>query len=95
VLEDEVGDSGGEDSDGKVGDGEDVAEGDGEGLAAAIGAAELSHEEVGVEEEDDEADFDERAQDVAEEARRLWGRGHGTILLRSRRMGRWRGWTIL
>jgi hypothetical protein len=32
---------------------------------------------------------------VAEEARRLWGRGHGTILLRSRRMGRWRGWTIL
>jgi len=81
-LEDEVGDGGGEDGDGKIGDGEDVAEGDGEGLAAAGGAVELSHEEIGVEEEDDEADLDERAQDVAEGTRRVGGGGHGTILLR-------------
>ena len=81
-LEDEVGDGGGEDGDGEVGDGEDVAEGDGEGFSVAGGAVELSHEEVGVEEEDDEGDLDERAQDVAEGTRGVWGRGHGSILLR-------------
>jgi len=48
----------------------------------AGGAVELSHQEVGIEEEDDEGDLDERAQDVAEGVRRLWGKGHGTILLR-------------
>ena len=85
VLEDDVADQGGEDGDGEVGGGEDVAQGEGEGLAAACRAAKLSHEEVGVEEKDDEADLDERAQDVAERARRVWGRGHGMILLRMKR----------
>jgi len=73
VLEDEVGDGGGEDGDGEVGDGEDVGEGDGEGFAVAIGTVELAHQEVGVEEEDDEGDLDERTQDMAAEARGLWG----------------------
>jgi hypothetical protein len=87
VFEDEVGDGGGKDGDGEVGDCEDVGEGDGEGFAVAIGAVELAHEEVGVEEEDDEGDLDERTQDVAAEARGLWGCGHGTILPRSVREG--------
>ena len=65
MLEDEVGDGGGEDGDGEVGDGEDVGEGDGEGFAVAIGTVELAHQEVGVEEEDDEGDLDERTEDVA------------------------------
>ena len=75
VLEDDVADGGGDDGDGEVPDGEDVVEGDGEGFAAAAGAVELSHEEVGVEEEDDEGDLDERAQGVAEGARGLWAWG--------------------
>ena len=81
-LEDEVGDGGGEDGDGEVGDGEDVGEGDGEGFSVAGGTVELAHQEVGVEEEDDEGDLDERTQDVAAEARGLWGCGHGLILPR-------------
>jgi len=72
VLKDDVADGGGDDGNCEVPDGEDVVEGDGEGFTAATGAVELSHEEVGVEEEDDESDLDERAQGVAEGGRRLW-----------------------
>ena len=66
MLEDDVADGGRNDGDGKVLDREDVNQGDGEPLTWAIGAVELAHQEVGVEEEDDESDLDQRAQDVAE-----------------------------
>ena len=73
-------DDGGEECNGEVGWGEDVAEGEGEGFAAARGAVELSHEEVGVEEEDDECNLDGCAEEAAEAARRVWIWGHETIL---------------
>jgi len=66
VLEDDVADGGRDDGDGKVLDSEDVDQGDGESFATASGAVELTHQQVGVEEEDDEDDLDDRAQDVAE-----------------------------
>jgi hypothetical protein len=62
-LEDEVACEGGEDSNGEVGEGEDVLKGEGEGLAGSGVAVELAHQEVGVEEEDDEGYFDERTPD--------------------------------
>ena len=67
-LEDNVADEGGEDGDGEVGEGEDVGQGEGEGLAVAGGAVELAHEEVGVEEEDDEGDLDDGAEQRGEGA---------------------------
>ena len=80
MLEDEVSDGGRKDGDGEVPYGEDVEEGDGEGFSTAIGAVELAHKEVGVEEEDDERNLDERTQDVAEGAGRLRITRHGNIL---------------
>ena len=63
VFEDDVADGGGNDGDGEVLDGEDVIEGDGEGFAGSVGVVELAHEEVGIKEEDDERDLDDRAAD--------------------------------
>ena len=71
VFEDDVADGCGHDGDGEVLDGEDVGEGDSEGLAGAVGVVELAHQQVGIEEKDDERDFDHRAADVGEEARLL------------------------
>jgi hypothetical protein len=81
ALEEDVADGGRNDGDGKVLDREDVNQGDGEPLTWAIGAVELAHQEVGVEEEDDESDLDQRAQDVAEGARGQWAWGHGMMIL--------------
>jgi hypothetical protein len=69
VFEDYVADGGGDDGDGEICDGEDVVQGDGEGFPVAAGAVEFAHEQVGVEEEDDERDLDDRAADVGEQAR--------------------------
>ena len=68
MFEDDVADEGGDDADGEVGKGEDVVEGGGEGFAGGIGAVELAHQEVGVEEEDDEGDFDDGVEDGRERA---------------------------
>ena len=86
VFEDDVADRCGDDRDGEVLDGEDVGEGDGESFAGAIGAVEFAHEEVGVEEEDDERDFDDRMADFGGEARFLGVFRHGDE-------GRNRGWS--
>src|ERR1017187_7758624 len=69
ILECDVADGGGDDGDGEVLDGEDVFEGDGEGLAGAVDAVELAHEQVGKEEEDDERNLDHRTADGGEQAR--------------------------
>ena len=80
MLEDDVADGGRDDGDGKVLDREDVNQGDGEPLTWAIGAVKLAHQEVGVEEKDDENDLDQRAQDVVEGARGVWVCGHGVMI---------------
>lgn len=66
VFEGDVADGGGEDGDGKVLDGEDVVQSDGEGFARAVGTAELSHQEVGIEKKDDERDFNYCSTELAE-----------------------------
>ena len=80
MFEDDVADGGRDDGDGEVLDGEDVNHGDRKPLTWAIGAVELAHQEVGVEEEDNESDLDQRAQDVAEGARGQWTWGHGMMI---------------
>ena len=50
---------------------------DGEAFALAVGMVEFAHQEVGIEEEDDERDFDDRATDVGEEATIFGVLGHG------------------
>jgi hypothetical protein len=79
-LDDEVADEGGGESDGEVGGGEDIIECGAEGLALACGPVEFAHEEVGVEEEDDEADLNQSAQKGGEGARRFGIGGHGLIV---------------
>jgi hypothetical protein len=79
-LEGGVADEGGEEGDGEVGVGEDVGEGGGEGLALAGRAIEFAHEEVGVEEEDDEGDLDDGAEQGGEEAARFGIAGHGVMV---------------
>jgi hypothetical protein len=76
VFEDDVADEGGDEADDEVGSGEDVVEAGGEGFAGGVGVGELAHQEVGVEEEDDESDFDNGAEDGRERAAT---RGRGVI----------------
>ena len=66
-FEDDVADEGAEEGYGEVGWGDDVREGVGEG-AGVGGAGELAHEEVGVEEEDDEGHLDGGAGEGEQEA---------------------------
>src|ERR1039457_5628447 len=79
VFEDDVADGCGDDGDGEVLDGEDVGEGDGEGLAEAVDAVELAHQQVGIEEEDDERNLDHRTADVGEQARVFGVLSHGDV----------------
>src|ERR1017187_8413104 len=79
VLECDVADGCGDDGDGEVLDSEDVVEGDGEGLAGAVDTVELAHEQVGIEEEDDERNLDHRTADVGEEARVFGVLSHGDV----------------
>ena len=62
-FEEDEAEGGGDDGDAEVGGGEDVVEGDGQGFVVAAGGVELAHEQVGVEEEDDEGDLDDRTPD--------------------------------
>ena len=79
-LEDDVADDGGEERDGEVAEREDVDESDGERFALASRAVELAHQQIRVEEEDDESDLDQRAQDVSEGARGFGCGRHDSIL---------------
>jgi hypothetical protein len=79
-LEGGVADEGGEEGDDEVGVGEDVGEGGGEGFAGGGGAVELAHEEVGVEEEDDEGDLDDGAKQSGEGPVRFGIAGHGVMV---------------
>ena len=83
VFKDDVADRAGEDGDGEILEGEDVVQGDAEGLACAVGTVELSHQEVGIEEEDDETDLDYGPPDVGGEADVLGVLGHGLMVQNS------------
>ena len=65
VLEEDVADGGGGDGNGEILEREDVVQRDGEGLARAVSAVEFAHQEVGVEEEDDEGNLDHRPAKVS------------------------------
>lgn len=79
-FEDKVADGGGEEADGEVAEGQDVVEREGKGLAGAVGVGEFAHEEVGVEEEEDEGDLDDRAPERGEKARGIGVAGHEGIV---------------
>ena len=57
-FEDYVADECGDQGDGEVCGGEDVVEGECERLALPVGAGELTHQQVGIKEEDDECNLD-------------------------------------
>ncbi len=64
-FEEDVADDGGDDGDFKIGGGTDIAQGpDQATLPPGAGAFEFSHEEIGIEEEEDEGNFDHRSQDI-------------------------------
>jgi hypothetical protein len=79
-LEDHVADEGCDVGDEEVWESEDVGEGQGEGFALSGRAVELPHEQVGIEEEDDEADFDDSAEEFGERAGRSGLAGHGCMV---------------
>lgn len=83
MFEDDVADGGGDDRDGEVLDGEDVVEGDEQSFACAVGAVEFAHKQVGIEEEDDGCDFDQRSPKLSEEALAVRVLGHGFIVQNS------------
>lgn len=61
-LKNEMANEGRGKANGEVRNGENINKGRLEGLRLSRGAAELAHKEIGIEEEDDEADFDESPQ---------------------------------
>jgi hypothetical protein len=76
-FEDGVADHGGCERDEEVGGGEDVVEGEGKAFGGSGGSGELAHEEIGIEEKDDEGDFNDRAQKRGERAAFCRGGLHG------------------
>jgi hypothetical protein len=60
VFDDYVADQAGDDGDIEIGGRKNVFDGEKEGLAVAICAGEFAHQEIGIEEKDDEADLDHR-----------------------------------
>ncbi len=77
VLEDDIADGAGNDGDGKVSGGEDVEQGHAEALADAAFPVELPHQEVGVEEEDNECHLDDGPPEMGDEAAIFGVVGHG------------------
>ena len=58
-LEDPIADEGADQGNEEVRGRDDVVQGKGEGLALAVDARELAHEQIGIKEEDDKRDFDQ------------------------------------
>lgn len=69
IFDDYETDQPGQDGDCKVREGENIVDRECEGLSLSIRASEFSHQEIGIEEEDDEAYFDRRSPN-----RRLFSR---------------------
>ena len=80
MVKDDVGDQSGNYGDTEIRGGENIVQGEGEGFAGAVGASEFAHQEIGIEEEDDEADFNDRSP----ERGGFFGAGrHGVTIARA------------
>lgn len=84
MFEDDVTDRRGGDPDHEILPGEDISECEGKAFALTIGAGELTHQQVGIEEEQDEGDLDGRPSDRTEVGLAFW-LGHGPMIARSER----------
>jgi hypothetical protein len=71
VFDDYETDQPGQDGDCEVREGENVVDCECEGLALTVCASEFSHQEIGIEEEDDKADFDHRSPNRGLFSRRI------------------------
>jgi hypothetical protein len=78
-FEDHVANAGADHADEEIVGSDHVVKGDGEGLALPIGSSELAHEEIGIEEKDDECNFDDGSPDGLEPGSRSYGR-HGAMI---------------
>jgi len=61
-FKDHIADQSGDESDEEVGACNDVVEGEGQGLAVPAGNGKLTHQQIGIEEKDDERNLDDGAE---------------------------------
>jgi len=81
VLENYVADERGDEGDYEVGGGEDVVKSEGHAFAAGVGGGKLAHQQVGIEQEDDECDLDYGPENRDTEWT-IWGAGlHGIFMV--------------
>jgi hypothetical protein len=66
VFEDKIADQCGDNGDGEVGNSEDVDQSHCQSLAVTVGGGELAHQQIGIEEKDDKAGFDDRTPEGGE-----------------------------
>ena len=83
MLNDDIADRGGHDGDGKILDRKDVVQCEQNAFAWPVGAIELTHQQVGVEQEDDERDLDDRSPERGEGLSGLGVFGHEAIVQNS------------
>jgi len=76
-FEHDIADEGGDEGDDEIRAREYVDEGEGEGFAVGVGGGELAHEEIGIEEEDDERDLNDRPPEGGETAAICGDARHG------------------
>jgi hypothetical protein len=67
-FEYEIADECGEQADGEVLRGKDIAQREGQGFTSAVGGVKFAHQEIGVEEEEDEGDLYHRPEKSGERA---------------------------
>jgi len=67
--------------DGKIRDGKNVAQGEGQGLSLSVRQREFAHQQIGIKEEDDKRNLNQGAPDPGERPAILWFRiAHETII---------------
>jgi hypothetical protein len=59
-FKNQIPDQTGKNGNAKIGDGENIFNGESQALALAIGPSKLSHQKICIEQEDDKTDFDHR-----------------------------------
>ena len=81
MLEHNVADERGDEGYYKIEAGEDVVESEGHALAVRVGGGELAHEQIGIEQEDDERDLGDGPEDRGQ-GWTIWGdRLHGVFMV--------------
>jgi hypothetical protein len=76
IFNDDIADQAGNTCNGEIRECEDIVEGECKRFSPAVGVRKFTHQEVGVEKKNYEADFHDGAENRSQFLRFIWARGH-------------------